>query len=154
MNLTEPVLDKKQFLEICGVSNTTFNNWCLRGHVPLKELGCVKVSFTRYKYTFLAAVHCVLLSHHRGNDRKTYLRLLKNFTLGITTDGFFSPDATVAIQNGGKGPDCGIFDTYGDALHHGGNRFIYVGAGQLLNKASDLFEKMLEEQSIKLDGRY
>ena len=73
MNLTEPVLDKKQFLEISGVSNSTFNNWCLRGHIPLKELGCVKVSLTRYKYTFLAAVHCVLLSHHRGNDRKTYL---------------------------------------------------------------------------------
>jgi hypothetical protein len=141
MKLTEPVLNKAQLLKVAGITSTTFNNWCLRGHIPLAQLGCEKVSLTRYKYTFLTAAYCALLSYFRGNKRKIYLRMLKSFVCGVAKDGYYNDNATIAIANSGKGPDCGIFDNYGAALDMRNLDVIYVDAGKILNKALELHKQ-------------
>ena len=147
MSLTEPLLTKRELLELVGLPNSTFNNWFVRGHIPLKDLGCRKESFTVYRYSHLTAVYCAALSFHTGRKRSKYIEVLKRELGMVARDGNFPENLTIAISAMGRGQDCGAFDNYGEALRYGGNLSLYVNLGGLLKRASEHFK--LKKQNSK-----
>lgn len=150
MELTKPVLNRQQFLKTSGINSTTFNNWRIRGLVPLSDLGCKYEKLTRCKYSYLAAAYCACLTYHKGKDRKQYIELLKTTFSGIAKDGDYSPHDTIVISNYGTGTDCGLFFTEGDAYLHGGDRSAYVPLGQIIRKAQLQVDSFLENERQKI----
>lgn len=137
MDLTTPLLTKAELLKLAGIPSTTFNNWRIRGLIPLKALGCEKVSLTTCKYSHLVAAYCAALSYHTGSKRKQYVDVLKSEFSSVAKDGYCPENLTIAISAMGKGPDCGAFENYGEALRYGGNQCLYVNFGQLIQKAAE-----------------
>ncbi|WP_296052300.1 hypothetical protein [uncultured Alteromonas sp.] len=145
MNITKPLLTKSELLKLVGIPESTFNNWFIRGFIPLKELGCVKVSFTSYKYSHLTAAYCAALSYHSGRKRSKYIEVLKSVFGGIAKEGSFPEGLTIAISSMGKGQDCGAFENYGEALRYGGNMSLYVNVGKLIKGAAE-HQKLFKQQ--------
>lgn len=138
MLLTKPLLTKSELLEVAGITSTTFNNWRLRGLIPLSVLGCEKLSITRFKYSYLVAAYCASLSHHTGPNRREFVKLLKETFSGIAKDGFYESDSLIAISANGKGSDCGYFSNTGYALQYGGDQTLKVNIGETLSRAEEM----------------
>ena len=145
MDLTKPLLTKSEMLKLAGIPSTTFNNWFARGMIPLKELGCVRENLTTYKYSHLTAAYCAALSYHTGKKRGEFIEVLKSLFVVVARDGFFSEGLTIAISSRGKGKDCGVFDTYGEAQRYGGNLSLYVNVGRIIKQA-EMHQTLLKQK--------
>jgi hypothetical protein len=132
MELTTPQYSKAELLKLTAVQSTSFNNWRLRGLIPLKQLGVERVNLRHHTYSPLVAAYCRLLSFHKGTNRKQYIKCLNEIFEEVIATKEINEHLTIAINNFGTAADCGVFESSGLAMQICPRNAALIPAGQII----------------------
>ena len=132
--MLEPTYLKSELLERVAINSTTFNNWRIRGLIPLSKLGITRMNLKTHKYSPLVAAYCRLLSLHRGNDRKRYVKCLHEIFEDVIESGTVNNDLIIAVNSFGTSGDCGVFESLGSAMQACPQDSAFIPAGKIINQ--------------------